>query len=159
MYQEDTGIWSKLLKNHKKFSIFAFFADNISSKEIEMKTLNSDTKPAKRIPATVEVDFRKTYGRSEIQGKLLNISLSGAFLKTTADELSMSDKINLTFKVGSRERNLTAKIVWVNQYGAGVQFYHGNNRDVQIVDDLMYFIEESRQDRRSVLSNIFDKVS
>ncbi len=124
-----------------------------------MKTLSSDIKPAKRIPLNVGVDFRKTYGRREIQGQLLNISLSGAFLKTTTDGLDLSEKINLRFKVGSRERNLTAKIVWKNQYGAGVQFYHCNNRDVQIVDDLMYFIEETRQDRRAVLNDIFEKLT
>ncbi|MCB0347890.1 MAG: PilZ domain-containing protein [Bdellovibrionales bacterium] len=124
-----------------------------------MKSLKSDTSPAKRVMLAVEVNYRKTYGRQELKGKLINISLSGAFLKTGDLDFGLSEKIHLTFSVGTRKRDLAAKIVWKNEYGMGVEFFHTNNRDVQIVDDLIYYIEESRQDRKQVLSQIFEKVS
>lgn len=124
-----------------------------------MKTLSSETKPERRIPLSMDVGFRKTYGRKDLEANLINISLSGAFLKTKTNDLDLREKINLSFKVGSRTRSLTAKVVWKNAFGAGIQFYHTNNRDVQIIDDLMYFIEESREDRKSVLNQIFDQVA
>ena len=124
-----------------------------------MKSLKSDTNPAKRIMLAVEVNYRKTYGRQDLKGKLINISLSGAFLKTEDLDFNMSEKIHLTFSVGTRPRDLTAKIVWKNEYGMGLEFFHTNNRDVQIIDDLIYYIEESRHDRKQVLSQIFEKVA
>jgi hypothetical protein len=124
-----------------------------------MKSLKSDTAPAKRIPLAIEVNYRKTYGRQELKGKLINLSLSGAFLKTSDLGFDVSEKIHLTFSVGTRSRDLAAKVVWKNEYGLGLEFFHNNNRDVQIVDDLIYYVEESRQDRKMVLSQIFDKVS
>ena len=124
-----------------------------------MKSLKSDTHPAKRVMLAVEVNYRKTYGRQDLKGKLINISLSGAFLKTTDLDFNMAEKIHLTFNVGTRTRDLVAKVVWKNAYGMGLEFFHNNNRDIQIVDDLIYYIEESRQDRKQVLSQIFDKVS
>jgi hypothetical protein len=124
-----------------------------------MKSLKSDTNPAKRIMLAVEVNYRKTYGRQDLKGKLINISLSGAFLKTADLDFNMSEKIHLTFSVGTRTRDLVAKVVWKNAHGMGLEFFHTNNRDVQIIDDLIYYIEESRQDRKQVLSQIFEKVS
>lgn len=124
-----------------------------------MKSLKSDTNPAKRVMLAVEVSYRKTYGRQDLKGKLINISLSGAFLKTLDTEVNQGEKLHLTFTVGTRTRDLMAKVVWSNQYGIGVEFMHTNNRDIQIIDDLIYYVEESRHDRKQVLSQIFEKVS
>lgn len=118
-----------------------------------------EEKPAKRIPLAIGVAFKRNYARNLAQGTLLNISVSGAFLKIQNQDFQKDEKITLQFKVGSRERKLAAHVVWINEYGAGVQFIHNNNRDVQIIDDLMYYVEESRHDRKEVLKSIFDKVS
>lgn len=113
--------------------------------------------PAPRIPLELEVEFRKSYSRSNNEGILRNISLSGAFLQTES-AFDKNDKINLTFVVGGRTRKIAAKVVWVSSSGAGVMFQHFNNRDVQIIDDLMYFVENNRATRRDVLDTIFKKV-
>lgn len=51
-----------------------------------------------------------------------------------------------------------ATVVWANSVGCGVKFMPVNNRDVQIVDDLIYFVEAQRTDRRDVLDKILKKV-
>lgn len=121
-----------------------------------MDTTNSN--PAPRIPLELSVEFRKSYARAADDGTLRNISLTGAFLQTES-RFEKNDKINLTFVVGGRTRKITAKVVWATSVGAGVMFQHYNNRDIQIIDDLMYFVENNRSERRDVLDTIFKKVS
>ncbi len=118
----------------------------------------SKTNPATRIPLELSVEFRKSYSRAAAEGTLRNISLTGAFLKSESP-FEKNDKINLTFVVGGRTRRITAKVIWKTSSGAGVMFQHFNNRDLQIIDDLMYFVENSRSERRDVLDTIFKKVS
>lgn len=111
--------------------------------------------PAPRIPLQLEVEYRRSYGRSSDLGQLKNISLTGAFLEHTSDELKEADKVAITFKVGGRTRKINATIVWASDKGCGLRFMPTNNRDVQIVDDLMYFVEAKREGRRDVLDGIF----
>jgi hypothetical protein len=114
--------------------------------------------PAQRIPLELSVEFRKSYARAADDGKLRNISLTGAFMEADSS-FEKNDKLNITFQVGGRTRRNTAKVVWTSTHGAGIMFQHTNNRDLQIIDDLMYFIENSRSSRRDVLDTIFKKVS
>jgi hypothetical protein len=115
--------------------------------------------PLPRIPLQLEVEYRKSYARNADQGRLKNISLTGAFLEHSDHELKETDKICIEFKVGGRIRKITAAIVWANQRGCGLCFQPSNNRDVQIVDDLMYFVESKRESRKSVLDGIFKQVA
>jgi hypothetical protein len=115
--------------------------------------------PAPRVPLELSVEYKKSYARSATEGTLRNISLSGAFLDTTALELDMNDKITIEFKISGRARKINALIVWKNDAGVGVKFNHFSNRDVQIVDDLIYFVESSREKRREMIGSIFTKVS
>lgn len=116
--------------------------------------------PAPRMPLQLEINYRRSYARKSEHGKLKNISLTGAFLVFTEDQgLSPKDKITLKFEVSGRKRQIQASVIWRGPEGCGVQFHHNNNRDQQIVDDLMYFVENSRTTQRSVLDNIFKKVS
>ena len=114
--------------------------------------------PSPRIPLDLQVEYRKSYARAADNGKLRNISLTGAYLEVGMG-LEKNDKLNLTFIVGGRTRKISAKVIWTNTLGAGVVFQHFNNRDLQIVDDLMYFVENSRSSRRDVLENILKKVA
>jgi hypothetical protein len=115
--------------------------------------------PSPRIPLKLEVEYRKSYGRSGETGLLKNISLTGAFLEHVNEELKSSDKVTITFKVGGRVRKINASIIWSNSRGSGIRFLPTNNRDVQIVDDLMYFVESKRENRRSVLDDIIKQVA
>lgn len=118
-----------------------------------------ETNPAPRIPLKLEVEYRKSYGRSSETGLLRNISLTGAFLEHGNEELKGAEKVCVIFKVGGRSRKINATIVWSNGFGSGIKFLPTNNRDVQIVDDLMYFVESKRENRRSVLDDIFKKAA
>jgi PilZ domain len=118
------------------------------------------TLPAPRIPLQLEVEYRRSYARSGEKGCLKNISLTGAFLEVPGEKvLSPNDKVLITILVSGRERRIPAAVVWQSQMGCGLKFLPINNRDVQIVDDLMYFVENSRSSQRSVLDSIFKKVS
>lgn len=121
-----------------------------------MDTMNS---PAPRTPLNLDVSFRRNYARQDTTGVLKNISISGAFLELANNDLRVDEKVNLTFVVGARERKIAAQIVWRNSYGAGIKFLPLNNRDVQIVDDLIYYVESKRIGHRGILDGIFKKVS
>jgi hypothetical protein len=111
--------------------------------------------PAPRIPLSLEIEFRKVYARKSDVGYLRNISLTGAFLEHRNPEVKGADKVCITFKVAGRVRKINAQIIWSNAAGSGIKFLPGNNRDVQIVDDLMYFVESGREGKRTVLDDIF----
>ncbi len=115
--------------------------------------------PAARLPLYMNVEFRRSYARQPEQGKLKNISLTGAFLETEDLDFIADDKVVLTLNVSGRIRKLAAYVIWKDTDGCGLAFRPVNNRDVQIVDDLMYFVESKRDTRRDVLSDIFKKVS
>ncbi|MCB0420035.1 MAG: PilZ domain-containing protein [Bdellovibrionales bacterium] len=117
------------------------------------------TSPAPRLPLKMNVQFRRSYARQEIKGTLKNISLTGAFLEGSKENLTIGDKVSIRLTVGGRDRKVNAKVIWLHDSGCGVQFQPFNNRDIQIVDDLMYFVESSREGRRLVLDDIFGQVA
>lgn len=121
--------------------------------------MSSASAPAPRTPLCLEVSYRKNYGRTDLVGTLKNISTSGAFLEVSHENLGIDEKIYMTFVVGDRERKISAQIVWKNALGAGVKFLPANNRDVQIIDDLIYYVESRRIGHRGILDGIFKKVS
>lgn len=119
-----------------------------------------DKMPSPRIPLKLDVEFRRSYARTGEIGHLKNISISGAFLEHSGpSQLKVTDKVCITFKVSGRTRKINAEIVWSNKNGSGIRFMPFNNRDVQIVDDLMYFVETKRESRRNVLDDIFKQVA
>jgi hypothetical protein len=115
--------------------------------------------PAPRTPLYLDVSFRRNYARQETLGVLKNISLTGAFLEVSGHSLQLEEKLNLTFVVASRERKISALIVWKNAFGAGIKFLPKNNQDSQIIDDLIYYVESKRIGYRGVIDGIFKKVS
>ncbi len=121
--------------------------------------MNTDKTPAARTPLNIEVSFRRSYARDDANGTLKNISLTGAFLTHGADALRSGEKLHLSFSVAGRERDIHAVVVWSNSFGSGIKFLPQNNRDVQIVDDLIYFVESRRSGTRDVLDLIFKKVA
>lgn len=118
-----------------------------------------DNTPAPRITLVLPIEFRKTYSRRQSSGGLRNISLTGAFLEHTNGDIEINDKINLEFKVSGRKRDLTAQIIWKSSTGAGVRFIPDNNQDLQIIDDLIYFVKNRNESRKTVLHSIFKKLS
>lgn len=126
------------------------------NQEINVETI---TTPAPRTPLNISVIFRKSYARGETNGCLKNISLSGAFLSQAGEQLKAGEKLHLNFSVGGRERTIQATVIWTNSFGSGVKFSHQNNRDIQIVDDLIYFVETKRSGSREILDKIFSKVA
>jgi len=121
--------------------------------------VQTENGPAPRTPLNIGVDFRKSYAREESSGNLKNISISGAFLSHRESALRPGEKLNLTFQVSGRERQVMAIVIWSNSFGSGIKFMPQNNRDIQIVDDLIYFVESKRTGTRSILDEIFKKVA
>lgn len=121
--------------------------------------MEAENAPQPRTPLHLEVDFKKSYARQNSKGVLRNISLTGAFLECQANDVRAADKLQLTFIVAGRERKVAATVIWSNALGCGVKFHPNSNRDVQIVDDLIYFVENTRNERRDVLDSIFKKAS
>ncbi len=118
--------------------------------------------PAPRMPLQLEIEFRRSYARRGEKGRLKNISLTGAFLELETAlprKLSPQDKVLITLFVSGRARQISAHVIWNSDSGCGLKFLPTNNRDVQIVDDLMYFVENSRDSQREVLDSIFKKVA
>jgi len=112
------------------------------------------------MPLQLEIEYRRSYARRGEKGRLKNISLSGAFLELYAEiSLYPEERVVIHFSVSGRNRKIQASVVWQNDRGCGVKFHHGNNRDQQIVDDLMYFVESTKATQRTVLDSIFKKVS
>ena len=105
----------------------------------------ANTNPAPRMPLQLDVSYRRSYARSDESGTLKNISLSGAFIEMDSDnEVSPEDKIIVYLTVSNRLRKIPAQVIWRNNHGCGIVFNHTNNRDQQIVDDLMYFAESTK---------------
>ena len=121
--------------------------------------VKQDNVPSPRIPLQMQIEYRKSYGRQNTKGVLKNISLTGAFLETETLELLATDKVVIEFTVSSRRRKMAATIVWKNSKGCGVLFQPFNKRDTQIVDDLMYFVQNNRDFRRSLLDDIFKQAA
>jgi hypothetical protein len=116
--------------------------------------------PAPRIPLQMDVEYRRSYARRREKGRLKNISISGAFIELPeSTELMPNDKVLITLLVSGRERKIHAHVVWNGHSGCGIKFLPTNNRDIQIVDDLMYFVENSRSSQRAVLDSIFKRVA
>lgn len=118
-----------------------------------------DKVPSPRIPLQMQVEYRKSYGRQNVKGTLKNISLTGAFLETETIELAPEDKVVLEIVVSERRRKMAATIIWKSATGCGVMFQPFNKRDVQIVDDLMYFVQNRREFRKNILDDIFKKAA
>jgi hypothetical protein len=121
--------------------------------------VKQDKVPSPRIPLQMQIEYRKSYGRQNAKAVLKNISLSGAFLETITTELAPEDKVVLEFVVSERRRKMAATIIWKNAEGCGVVFHPFNKRDTQIVDDLMYFVQNRRDFRRNLLEDIFKQAA
>lgn len=115
--------------------------------------------PSPRTPLNLDITFKKSYGRSPCVGRIINISLSGAFIELEGLPLASNEKINVNIEVAGRKRKLPAFVVWKNNQGCGIKFNHASNRDIQIIDDLIYFAESLRSDRREVVKDILKKVA
>lgn len=118
-----------------------------------------EMKPASRYPLELDIEFKKNYARDLATGTLKNVSLTGAFIENSLIDLGFRDKITITLNLSGRERSISATVMWKNQRGCGIRFSPFNNQDIQIVDDLIYFLESKRETRKDVLSNIFKKVA
>ena len=114
--------------------------------------------PAQRFSVEVDLDFKCNYARDFNKALVKNISVTGAFLKTDIS-LKPAEKINVFFKVSGRERKIPARVVWIGPQGVGVKFDHANNRDIQIVDDLIYFATEKTSSTKDLLEDILSKVA
>ncbi len=123
-----------------------------------MQTGQQNGDPAPRVSLNVVVECRRTYAREAGNAQIKNISLTGALIEQGQTELNPQDKVHLLFRVSGRTRRLQATVIWTREKLAGVCFTPQNKRDIQIIDDFIYFIEEQKTNRKSVLEDIFKRV-
>ncbi len=121
--------------------------------------METSQSPAPRTTLFIDVEFRRNYARESGKGVLRNISITGAFLNHANVSLKSGEKLFLNFKVAGQERTIQAMVIWSNEKGSGVKFLPANNRDVQIVDDLIYFVESKKGGSKEILEQIFKKVA
>ena len=122
------------------------------------------------ISPNLNVEYKKKYARYFKNGRLKDISNSEAYLITKDEEcvqkykirndktiLNLRDKVSVILKLGQRKRILQASVISNNAHGVKLKFHFYNNREYQIVDDLIYFIEKSKEKRRQHLDFIFSQ--
>lgn len=116
--------------------------------------------PAERLNLRLPIRFKRSYARDYSSASLKNISLTGAFLcLPRGADVNLDEKITITFNVSGRQRKVVANIIWMDTSGCGIRFKPFNNRDVQIIDDLMYYVESKKETKKKVLNTIFKVVS
>ncbi len=120
-------------------------------------------------PAYLNVEYKKVYARDFTCGQLRHINNSEAYLSTPSipsknpisrdskKALKSQDKISIVLVLGERKRILQASVLSTDSRGARVKFHFLNNRDYQIIDDLIYFVEKAKESRRKKLHFIFDQ--
>src|SRR5476651_708575 len=94
--------------------------------------------PAKRFNVDLSFEFRRNYARQSNLAEVKNISASGALIRTN-QPLKLSEKIRVYLSVSGRTRRMVAKVVWISNLGVGLEFQPFNNRDAQIIDDIIYY--------------------
>ena len=120
--------------------------------------INNDGKPAQRHAVELAFEFKKNYARQSSKAEVCNISLTGALIKTD-QPLKPSEKLNVYLSVSGRTRKVAARVIWVGARGVGLQFEPFNNRDLQIVDDIIYYATEKNESTKSVFDSILNKVA
>ena len=115
-------------------------------------------KPAQRHFVELKFEIKRSYARVPAPAEVKNLSLSGAFIRTE-DPLKTAEKINVFLTVSGRTRRIAAQVIWVGERGAGIKFMPFNNRDLQIVDDIIYYATEKTQSTRDLLDTILSKVA
>jgi hypothetical protein len=115
-------------------------------------------KQAQRFNVELAFEIKRNYARQTNKAEVRNISLTGALIKTE-QPLKPSEKVHVFLTVSGRTRKVAATVVWVGEKGAGLQFQPFNNRDLQIVDDIIYYATEKNSSNKSLLESILSKVA
>jgi len=111
-----------------------------------------------RFSVDLNFEFKRNYARQISKAEVKNISLTGALIKTELP-LRPSEKLNVYLTVSGRTRKVAAKVVWFGERGVGLQFQPFNSRDLQIVDDIIYYATEKNSGAKSLFDSILHKVA
>lgn len=111
-----------------------------------------------RFNVDLNFEFKRNYARQISKAEVRNISLTGALIKTELP-LRPSEKLNVYLTVSGRTRKVAARVVWVGDRGVGLQFQPFNSRDLQIVDDIIYYATEKSSSTKSLFDSILNKVA
>jgi hypothetical protein len=114
--------------------------------------------PQQRHSIELAFEFKRNYARQSAKAEVQNISLTGALIKTSVS-LKPSEKLNVYLSVSGRTRKVAARVVWVGDRGVGLEFQPFNNRDLQIVDDIIYYATEKNSSTKDLLDTILLKVA
>jgi hypothetical protein len=87
------------------------------------------------------------------------VSLTGAFISHQHHDLISGDRVTIELVIGGQKRKIVAEVIWTNSFGAGIKFIPANQKDIQMIDDLIYYLEEKKSSLNSVLGEVLKKVS
>ncbi len=121
--------------------------------------MTHELSPAPRWTLKMKMEYRRNYARSHDFGLLRNISLTGACLQISSYDVTPNDKLILTFSVSGRNREIQATVVWKKDQACGIKLIPASNRDIQIIDDMIYFVKAHRENKKVLLEGIFDRIS
>jgi hypothetical protein len=125
---------------------------------MEQHTNATQGTPQPRHNVDLAFEFKRNYARQSAKAEVQNISLTGALIKTSVS-LKPSEKLNVYLSVSGRTRKVAARVVWVSDLGVGLEFQPFNNRDLQIVDDIIYYATEKNSSTKDLLDTILLKVA
>jgi hypothetical protein len=126
---------------------------------METQSSSSGAQRATRHQISLELEFKRSYGRQSEKANIKSISINGALVQVD-QPLRIGERLKVTLSVSDRVRKVPARVVYVGgEKEVGIRFEPFNNRDLQIVDDIIYFATEKSSTNRSLLENILSKVS
>ena len=115
-------------------------------------------KPAKRHRVELKFEFKRSYARQPAQAEVKNLSLTGALIKID-QPLRPAEKISVFLAISGRTRKVNAEVIWAGDGVSGIKFLPFNNRDLQIVDDIIYYATEKSHSTKELLDTILNKVA
>lgn len=122
--------------------------------------MKPSSSPSERLQLLLNIPFRRAYSRDDEKGVIKNISLTGAYLESSInDSLKVSDKIKIELSLENRTRKISCQIIWKRPSGCGLKFLPSNGRDVQIIDDLIYYAQNNRENKRDVINLILNQAA
>lgn len=123
-----------------------------------MKAEYKSQPPAPRTVFNLEVQFRKSYARAISNGRLRNISLTGAYLECT-EFFHLQERFQFHFFIGGQLHFVAAETVWRSSNGYGVKFITIKKRDTRVIEDVVQIAESMRYGKQQLLSNILKSAS
>ncbi len=100
--------------------------------------------------------FRPSYARKNYEGMLKHISPEGAFIETNLPK--STKKLSITLSVANYQRKIDAEIMEHGPKGLNIKFTSLGNKDIQMIDDFMFFEKHNKKSKKNLLHYLLQKL-